>query len=203
MLIWWVDRHVYRPDRMGEKLPSDFPAYLHREYAARKGRPGRGRLWADEQFGDVEINPWPSPEEAILSDQLIDEDYGGIVIRDEDFKLLKGKSGIITDLKLIHQPLTETIIVPPNGFCRKFGRPTLTNSIGRWYKNQNADAFVVWPGNGVELIAANGAELVAHASVGPAVAPNEEMAKKFREGGVVGIWHRVDKVHDAMHRSTN
>ncbi len=203
MLIWWVDRHVYRRGRMGEKLPSTFPLYLHQQYAARNGRPGRGRLWTDDMFGDVEINPWPAPEEAILAQQLIEEDYGGIVIRDEDFHLLKGKSGIITDLKLIAQPNSETIIVPFNQMCRKFGRPTVTNSIGRWYKNQNADAFVIWPGRGVELLAGNGAELVAHATVGPAVAPNEEMARKFREGGIVGIWHRVDKVHDAMHRSTN
>lgn len=92
MRIWWLNQQDC--DAIGPRLERRFPSYLHKQYESRCGRPGRGRLWAAEQFGEVSVTWNNSPLCLVL------ERCGGIVIREGDVVLLAGMPGIVTDMDL-------------------------------------------------------------------------------------------------------
>jgi hypothetical protein len=74
------------------------PTYIRNEYRSLLGRAGRGRLWVSEELSlpdDFNIS-WP---DTTLAARLAD-DYGGIVIREEDLRMLAALPGITTDLEL-------------------------------------------------------------------------------------------------------
>jgi hypothetical protein len=94
--IWWVNPGVY--DALPE-LPDEAPRYLKKEYASRKGRAGRCRLWSAAQFEDRGISPWPDTP---LTKWLETDDYGGIVISDDsfEFNVIPELPGLITNFSL-------------------------------------------------------------------------------------------------------
>lgn len=114
VLIWWLSQNVCR--RIGEPCeeeesaelgPRDrppcvrlgdlpLPAYLREQYRSRYGRPGRGRLWVDDQFGDVAITPWPGQKPAAQAA----EECGGIVFDRSDLPEVLSMPGFVTDLAL-------------------------------------------------------------------------------------------------------
>lgn len=103
MLVWWTNQAdceaiEYACDGLDER----FPEYLRSQYSSRYGRCGRGRLWVDEMFGDVRLNPWPvSPLGELLGENpRLGQTYAGIVIRKKDAALLADMPGVITTLKL-------------------------------------------------------------------------------------------------------
>lgn len=108
MLIWWtnqadceaIDTTCPYAEREGE-LDARFPPYLRSQYSSRYGRNGRGRLWVDEQFGKVRVDPWPQTELGnVLVNTYLSQSYAGIVIRDEDGPLLDEMPGVVTTLGL-------------------------------------------------------------------------------------------------------
>ena len=94
MLIWWLNQADC--EAIGS-LPTAYPEYLKDQYASRAGRPARGRLWADDKFGNVEVNPWPNTRLA----NLLGKDYAGVVIEDEDASLVRQFPGILTTTTLV------------------------------------------------------------------------------------------------------
>ena len=98
-LIWWLSQAEY--EAIGDRLLKGMPVYLRDQYIGRAGRPGRGRLWVDVQFGEVTVTPWPDTPLA----RFLGERYGGIVIREEDAMLLRSFPGIITDTSLVRPTL--------------------------------------------------------------------------------------------------
>ena len=93
-LVWWLNQADC--SAIGDSLPKHFPGYLREQYMSRLGRAGRGRLWADEKFGEVEVSPWPETPLA----KVLGKDYGGIVIDELDFELVFDLPGVVTDTHL-------------------------------------------------------------------------------------------------------
>jgi hypothetical protein len=87
-LIWWLNQREC--ESIGEELPKEFPRYLRSQYSSRYGRAGRGRLWADAQFGDVAVEPWPSTPLA----KFLGAYSGGIVIRPAEHIWVEDYPGI-------------------------------------------------------------------------------------------------------------
>ena len=92
--IWWLDQDDY--EAIGNELPDRLPQYLREQYGYRHGRPGRGRLWVDPDFGKVEVNPWPSTPIA----RRVEARCGGIVVKMADAAHLLQFPGLLTDDKL-------------------------------------------------------------------------------------------------------
>jgi hypothetical protein len=90
--VWWLNQNDC--DAIHE-MDGRYPRYLRDQFLSRQGRPGRGRLWADDQFGDVKTEWHVTPLCGLLERQ-----YGGIVIRDEDVELVRELPGIVTDMSL-------------------------------------------------------------------------------------------------------
>jgi hypothetical protein len=93
VLIWWLCEHDCLA--IGGTVRGA-PKYLKEQYRSRLGRPGRGRLWADERFGEPRVSPWPRTALA----RALGDSYGGIVIEDGDLQLLEMLPGIVTDMQL-------------------------------------------------------------------------------------------------------
>ena len=94
MKIWWLNQKDCQT--IGDKLSDDIPSYLKNEYESMLYRSGRGRLWVGKHFKDASVSPWPETPLA----KLLGEDYGGIVIDDQDSLLIKDLPGIVTNMKL-------------------------------------------------------------------------------------------------------
>lgn len=98
ILLWWLSETEYR--FIGDKLPKDFPEYLRAEYVSRCGRPGRGRLWVDDDIkGPVKVDPWPDTP---LGEMLGHEHsaYGGLALLSHHRCFIRNLPGIVTDLEL-------------------------------------------------------------------------------------------------------
>lgn len=102
MLIWWINQADC--DAIGRELPTEYPEYLKDQFASRRGRPGRGRLWTHDSLGHAEVDPWPETPLA----KVLGEGYGGVVFKEDDLGLLWQLPGVITDTKLNKVP------VPPD-----------------------------------------------------------------------------------------
>lgn len=94
VVLWWTDQAEC--EAIGERLPPDYPAYLRDQYASRYGRNGRGRLCVADEFGEVEVDPWPETPMA----RALGQRSAGIAVRAEDIRLLRTLPGLITDLRL-------------------------------------------------------------------------------------------------------
>ena len=95
--VWWISQSDC--ENIGTALKNRLPAYIHKEYASRLGRPGRLRLWVANEFGDLNS----IPESPKFKD--MDQDAGGIVIWRKHVDLLKkclpyGRKGLVTDANL-------------------------------------------------------------------------------------------------------
>lgn len=99
LVIWWLDQADC--EAIGQELPGLAPAYLMEQYKYRFGRPGRGRLWVDPQFGSVAVEPWPMNP---LSQRLAA--CAGIVMRSEHLSHIEQLPGLVTDLQL-HRPCAQ------------------------------------------------------------------------------------------------
>jgi hypothetical protein len=99
-LIWWLSQDdVERIEWLGVAgLLSDWPEYLTDEFASRNGRPGRGRLWVADQFGDVGAK-WDNE----LPTCKMAKDSGGIVIEAADYMQVVHLPGFVTrfDMSLV------------------------------------------------------------------------------------------------------
>ena len=95
LLVWWVDQNSWQVVTALGALTSA-PQYLQDQFTSRGGRSGRGRLWVDERFGDVEVDPWPDTALA----RLLGADYGGIVLLASDYCFVEHLPGVVTDLGL-------------------------------------------------------------------------------------------------------
>lgn len=93
ILIWWTSQDEC--EAIGDYPPGTVPLYIRDEYSSRLGRPGRGRLWVDNQFGAVGI-PWDESKPATR----LAAKRGGIVIWRTDANHIFHLPGFLTDLKL-------------------------------------------------------------------------------------------------------
>lgn len=93
VLVWWLSQDEC--EAIGDELADDAPAYLCLEYRSRLGRPGRGRLWVDDQFDDVGI-PWDTTKPA----SRLAGERGGIVIWASDAAHVFSLPGFLTDCRL-------------------------------------------------------------------------------------------------------
>lgn len=91
-LIWWTSQW----DCEAITSMARWPAYLKEEYRGRRGRNGRGRLWVNQRFGKIAVDPWPDTPFA----NRLGADYAGIVIDPADARVLVTLPGIVTDLSL-------------------------------------------------------------------------------------------------------
>ncbi len=119
-LIWWTNQTDCETigamfDTEAERIPSQWPEYLRKEFGDRCGRNGRGRLWVPSEFMSspeavLGIHPWPGN---LLGNLLggrgayeVQGDRhsaGGIMIDATDLRHVIHLPGIVTDMKL--QPL--------------------------------------------------------------------------------------------------
>lgn len=98
LVIWWTTSEDWRAiAQHHDCLPTWCPAYLQRQFTSRKGRPGRVRLWMDDELGAQPGLAWPEPETAM---QTRLNDYAGIVVRAEDVFTLQNLPGLVTDFSL-------------------------------------------------------------------------------------------------------
>lgn len=92
VLVWWTSQADC--EKIVD-LPPHIPDYIISEFDSRYGRPGRGRLWVNQQFDIRGIN-WddahPVAAKAI--------DCGGIIIEADDAAFIKDYPGFITDVNL-------------------------------------------------------------------------------------------------------
>lgn len=93
LLIWWTSQDEC--EKLYGQFPSDAPEYIRNEFQSRYGRNGRGRLWSDDQFGDVGI-PWDITKPAAR----LASERGGIVVNKADAAWVFGLWGFLTDLRL-------------------------------------------------------------------------------------------------------
>lgn len=101
-VIWWLSQ----ADTMaiGDLLDETIPEYIRAEYASRRGRAGRGRLWIGSVLADVDIRYCVGPEDPAWDTPLgryISRQCGGVVIRAADAKSVASLPGIITDARLV------------------------------------------------------------------------------------------------------
>jgi hypothetical protein len=107
ILIWWTNQADCETIDVMRQLFDRFPDYILEQFGDRYGRNGRGRLWVDEQFGDVSVSPWPdSALGRILGETpTLGQTYAGIVIRQEHADLFFDMPGVLTDLQLVRPPI--------------------------------------------------------------------------------------------------
>lgn len=98
-LIWWTDQAD--ADAIPDDMLINFPDYIRQEFASRKGRNGRGRLWVSPQL------PWPHEgcsldwnQEKIACRVIDSGSHAGIVIDANDIDQLAGLPGMVTRLDL-------------------------------------------------------------------------------------------------------
>ena len=98
LLIWWTCHEDCRKiEQWKARFPGSTPHYIIEQFRSRVGRAGRGRLWADKRFGDVAVEPWPANETARKIENVT---YGGVVIRRDELRYIKGLPGFVTDMNL-------------------------------------------------------------------------------------------------------
>lgn len=98
-LIWWTSSADMDELRRGKRRYR-LPRYLREQIGSRDGRAGRGRLWVDESFGDVAVDPWPETPFA----KLLGEKFAGIIIHRQDLQDVMRMPGVVTDLNLQRVP---------------------------------------------------------------------------------------------------
>lgn len=95
ILLWWTNQidceHVSR-------LDPELPDYIATQFESRYGRAGRGRLWVDKHFKDlnIQVDPWPDTPIA----RFLGRDSGGIAFLRDDLGHVEKLPGVITDLDL-------------------------------------------------------------------------------------------------------
>jgi hypothetical protein len=96
LAIWWLTQEDC--ELIGGNLPNVSPEYLKSQYRSRLGRPGRGRLWVDddEGFGITDIE-WPEGDHPIAEHCSY---CGGIVMWRKDLDALAILPGLVTDMHL-------------------------------------------------------------------------------------------------------
>jgi hypothetical protein len=90
--VWWLS---WEDQEAIGAAPETWPAWLRAQFDSRRGRPARGRLWVEDHFGDVSINPWPDTPLARRA-----ENCGGIVIGASELHLVAFLPGFVTDMQL-------------------------------------------------------------------------------------------------------
>lgn len=73
--VWWVNEETYERIITLDLWEAGAPLYVAAQYRSAKGRPGRGRLWVDKQFGEVSMK-WKSDH----PNAVACEDRAGIVM---------------------------------------------------------------------------------------------------------------------------
>ena len=79
------------------------PAYIQEQYRSRYGRNGRGRLWIDDSMFSrrIQVASWPqTPLGYVLGETIMGQSYAGIVVKNDDVKLLRDMPGVVTDMKI-------------------------------------------------------------------------------------------------------
>lgn len=96
-LLWWTTQAEAEVigNEYGDGLVSGIPEYIRREWASRRGRPGRGRLWVSPELKDAPTELDVPGRTGIT--QFIDAgSAAGIVIRTEDAVHLRELPGLLT-----------------------------------------------------------------------------------------------------------
>ena len=96
-LVWWTTQAevVVIGNEYGDGLVEGIPEYLRREWASRRGRPGRGRLWVSPELKDAPTELDVPGRTGIT--QFIDAgSAAGIIIRTEDAVHLRELPGLLT-----------------------------------------------------------------------------------------------------------
>lgn len=106
--VWWTSQgdceeleRIINRQRWplpGEEAPPQImmPEYLSREYRARFGRNGRGRLWVSDQIDLPGFEAIPMPP--LLEKKLKQVSCAGIIVRAEDVPLVFSLPGFVTTL---------------------------------------------------------------------------------------------------------
>lgn len=96
--VWWTSQKD--EEAIGPELPERWPAYLVEQYRSRRGRDGRGRIWAAEVFKHL-------PEQVVEFHQIstplsryLGENCAGILIHQRDTNLVFTLPGVVTDTRL-------------------------------------------------------------------------------------------------------
>ena len=94
--IWWLHQNEQKHITLESFSGISMPSYLNEQFQSLWARNGRGRLWVDQQFGEVSVEDasFNTPLGQYLSE------CGGIVIYKEHIPLLGMLPGTITDLQL-------------------------------------------------------------------------------------------------------
>lgn len=97
-LIWWTAQE--HCDEIAQRgLKRNWPPYLNDQYRSRYGRNGRGRLWRDKRFPDVDCSEQFDRREG-CAPRIDALSAAGIIIRNQDFDMVRKLPGFVTDLKL-------------------------------------------------------------------------------------------------------
>lgn len=96
-LVWWTTQAEAEviSNEYGDGLVEGTPEYLQREWASRRGRPGRGRLWVSPELKDAP-EELPVLGRTGITQYLDAGSAAGIVIRAEDAVHLRELPGLIT-----------------------------------------------------------------------------------------------------------
>ncbi len=95
IIIWWTSEADCKI--IGASLPDNFPTHIKEQYQSRYGRNGRGRLWADEKFKEVEAI---FPKKESLFTKSLANNYAGIVLDLNEYSYVRNMPGHVTDQKL-------------------------------------------------------------------------------------------------------
>jgi hypothetical protein len=110
-LLWWTSQgdcatieaigfHVMKLGYTESEGMPWWPDYLREQYSLRYGRHGRGRLWVDSRFGEIDLS---EKMVTLLGKRLGRDDqwsYAGIAIAAPDVGQVAGLPGLVTDLDL-------------------------------------------------------------------------------------------------------
>ena len=97
-LIWWVAERDYDELNILSLWEAGVSLYVAQQFNDAEGRPGRGRLWADERFREIAVEPWPKSHRN--SGRCLA--CAGIVVASDDAKKIKAMfhDAFITDFAL-------------------------------------------------------------------------------------------------------
>lgn len=126
LCVWWT---THSDVETTKALLADgsiaLPSYLQGELESREGRNGRGHLWIAKGIELPHGIPW---DDSKLEAKIINRgSHGGIVVRQEDFLLVSGLPGFVTDVGLnriapatggdirIAQKVTDALAAIPGG----------------------------------------------------------------------------------------
>lgn len=100
-LIWWTTQAEAEVigNEYGDGLVEGIPEYIRSEWASRRGRPGRGRLWiARELTAEGMPNGIETPGRTGITRYLDAGSAAGIAIRAKDVGFLRELPGLVTTL---------------------------------------------------------------------------------------------------------